>query len=305
MSRITRGEVGAGTAIFAGRHSGFLFEDVGKVMLIGKAQMGGNGLDGMGGILQEHLGKVDFSANQVSVGGNVVVCFEFPDQLGAGDKQLGTDLVDRNSAVNGFVQFRQNLLGDDRTFRLYLPLLGKLHEDAEQIFAGGLVDLIVVDRYLFQCQNTAHFLQNIGVGEYIGLLQIVLVKNGEEQVALEVHPDLFEGVIFVGVVFMGGAGLQKIDIVGFEGIGSTVYHQIAFAGENEFQNEIGGTCPADVKIGVGISNTEAFNGQGNLLRAVIDIGQNLIFQPSETGYILFSDVVKSGVLFHGSITSQS
>ena len=28
VSRITRGEVGAGTAIFAGRHSGFLFEDI-------------------------------------------------------------------------------------------------------------------------------------------------------------------------------------------------------------------------------------------------------------------------------------
>ena len=88
MSRITGGEVGAGTAIFAGRHSGFLFEDVGKVMLMGKAQMGGNGLDGMRGVLQEHFGKVDLSADEVSVRGNMVVCFELTDQLGTRDKKL-------------------------------------------------------------------------------------------------------------------------------------------------------------------------------------------------------------------------
>ena len=57
-------------------------------MLVGKTQMGGNGLDGMRGILQEHLGKVNLSADEVSVRGNMVVRFELTDQLGTRDKKL-------------------------------------------------------------------------------------------------------------------------------------------------------------------------------------------------------------------------
>ena len=60
------GEIGTGTAVFTGRHTGLGFENVGKIVLIRKPQMVGNGLDGMGCVLQEHFREGDFSVNEPS-----------------------------------------------------------------------------------------------------------------------------------------------------------------------------------------------------------------------------------------------
>ena len=164
--------------------------------------------------------------------------------------------------------------------------------------AGGLVDLLVINGFLFQSKDTAHIVENVHIMEYVGLFQIVFIKNGEENIAFEIDPDLFEGIALVGVVFVGGAGLQQIDIVCLEGICSSVYHQMTFSGEDELQNEIGGIGSADMKIGVGIGDAEAFNGEGDFLRAVINVSQHLVFQSGETGNILFSYMIKSGIFFH-------
>ena len=100
---------------------------------------------------------------------------------------------------------------------------------------------------------------------------------------------------------MGGAGLQKVDIVGLQGVGMAVYTQITFAGDDVFQYKISGIGAEDMEIGVGISDAEALNGQGNFGGTVVDIGQHLILQSGETGDIFFSDMIKGCILLHGKI----
>ena len=52
----------AGFAVLAGGTAGFALENIGKIMLVGKTQMGGDGFDGVGGVLEQHFRKSDFSA---------------------------------------------------------------------------------------------------------------------------------------------------------------------------------------------------------------------------------------------------
>ena len=144
------------------------------------------------------------------------------------------------------------------------------------MLAGRLVDMIVINGNLFQFDNATHFLQNIRIVEYIGLFQTVLIEDIKKHIAFEIDPDFFKGVVLICVILMGGAGLQKVDIVGLQGVGMAVYTQITFAGDDVFQYKISVIGAEDMEIGVGISDAEALNGQGNFGGTVVDIGQHLI-----------------------------
>ena len=88
-----------------------------------------------------------------------------------------------------------------------LVLFCQLHEDIKQIFAGGLVDLVVINGDLFQLDDSAHFRQNIRILEHIGLLQTVLIEDIKKYIAFEIDPDFLIGIILICIVFMGGSRL--------------------------------------------------------------------------------------------------
>ena len=89
----TGGNITTGFAVLAGGHACFGFENIGEIMLIGKTQMIGYGFDGVGGVLQQHFRKTDFSVHKIRMGRSVVVFFELLNHLGAGNKQTGTDFI--------------------------------------------------------------------------------------------------------------------------------------------------------------------------------------------------------------------
>ena len=148
------------------------------------------------------------------MGGLVVMLFEFSDHFGTGNKQGVANVVNGNGGVDGLIQFRQDLLGNGRALGVGLGLFCQLHKDLKQIFAGGLVDLVVINGDLFQLDDSAHFRQNIRILEHIGLLQTVLIENIKEHIAFEIDPDLLEGVVFVCGVLVGRTGFQQKHIGG-------------------------------------------------------------------------------------------
>ena len=94
----------AGFAVLAGSLAGFAFEHVGKIVLVGEAQVIGNGFDGMGGVLQQHFGKSNFSAQKIGMGCLLIMLLKFPDHFRTGNKQGVADIVNGNGGVDGLVQ---------------------------------------------------------------------------------------------------------------------------------------------------------------------------------------------------------
>ena len=264
-----------------------MFEQIGKIIGIGKTELFADLIYAHIGGEQQPFCDLDLFIKDVLIGGNAVIFGKFPRDLRFADVQLLADFFNGDLAVDADVERLFDQICHRGSAFLCLPAARKAERDLKDDARDIQIHFVVAVALLRKFQQLFKQIAAAGSGEHDLIGKSVRRENIGKDLAEKVDPDLFVGMFPVRAVAVGLPGLQKIDAVLRYFLPSRFRFDVAVAGDHIFEYEVIPVLAFDKVIFVWIGDPDRLHAQRILFERIIGKADERFLLRASVGDIAF------------------